>query len=367
MTKRLSIVIPTVNRARLVGRAIESALAQTSQEIEIIVSDNGSADETPVVIEQYAGRGIRTFRHEATMSAARHGQFLLNQIRTEFVLFLSDDDYIEPSLAAEALSLFDHHPELSFLYTGCAVHYENCQVPALVGPPVESGLEFLAAHYAGKREVCWCACVTRTRDLQEVGPQPENRIIGDMFFWTKLALRGPVGCVPEVLSHYILLRSQDDNISHGTPPPTWARESRLLADEALNGARQAEAGPDYLSHLRSYCRCYVARTAGNQFVWTRIRGASLGRAWGWTWGCVPYLSWSPTAWSRVVAALILPRNILKRLLLDSAAKLAERRHASIQQADRTPLSSWRIRAGKPRISTQTTGTRQYSRPRRGRV
>jgi glycosyltransferase involved in cell wall biosynthesis len=345
VTKRLSIVIPTVNRARLVGRAIESALAQTSPEIEVVVSDNGSTDETPAVIERYAARGIRTFRHPTTMPVARHGQFLLNEIRTEFVLFLSDDDYIEPSLAAGALSLFEHHPELSFLYTGCAVHYEEYQVPALVGPLVESGLEFLAAYYAGKRQVCWCACVTRSRDLQEVGPQPEDRIIGDMFFWTKLALRGPVGCVPEVLSHYILLRSQDDNISHGTPPATWARESRLLADEALTGARQAGADPDYLLRLRSYCRCYVARTAGNQFVWTRIRGTSLGCTWGWALRCVSYLSWSPTAWSRVVAALLLPRNILRRLLLNSAAKLAETRHASIQQADQTSVSSWRTTAG----------------------
>ena len=45
-------------------------------------------------------------------------------------------------------------------------------------------------------------------------PQPDDRIIGDMFYWTKLAFRGPVGCIPRVLSHYILFRSQNDNVSH---------------------------------------------------------------------------------------------------------------------------------------------------------
>ena len=44
MPPRLTIAIPTVNRARLLPRAIESALAQTSSEIEIIVSDNGSTE-----------------------------------------------------------------------------------------------------------------------------------------------------------------------------------------------------------------------------------------------------------------------------------------------------------------------------------
>jgi cellulose synthase/poly-beta-1,6-N-acetylglucosamine synthase-like glycosyltransferase len=78
---RLTIAIPTINRAQLLGRAIESALAQTSPDVETIVSDNGSTDETPAVIERYAGRGLRTFRHPSTMSAAKHGHFLMEQAR----------------------------------------------------------------------------------------------------------------------------------------------------------------------------------------------------------------------------------------------------------------------------------------------
>ena len=273
MPVRLTIAIPTVNRAGLLGRAIESALAQTSPDIEIIVSDNGSNDETPTVIGRYAGRGLRTFRHSSTMSAARHGEFLIQQARGEFFLGLSDDDFLEPDFAAQVLAMFDRHPDLSFVYTGCAVHYEDRQVPALVGPPVEPGAAFLAAHYADTREVCWCACVTRVRDLRELGPQPDDRILGDMFFWTKLAFRGPVGCLPGVLSHYVLLRSQNDNISHGTPPLVWARESRLLADEVIETSRLAGADAGYMPRLLADCRRHIARSTANQFVWSRLRGS----------------------------------------------------------------------------------------------
>jgi glycosyltransferase involved in cell wall biosynthesis len=325
MTPRLTIAIPTVNRARLLGRAIESALAQTSTDIEIIVSDNGSTDETPAVIQRYTARGLRTFRHPSTMNAARHGQFLMEQARGENFLGLSDDDFIEPEFAAEVLALFDRHPELSFVYTGCAVHYEDCPVPAVVGPPVEPGLAFLAAHYAGRREVSWCACVTRLRDLRRIEPQPDNRILGDMYFWTKLALLGPVGCVPRVLSHYVLLRSQNDNISHGTPPVVWAREERLIADEVIEAARQAGADTGYRSRLRAHSRRYVARSTANQFVWSRIRGANSRQAWGWIVSCLPYLSSSPTVWTRLMAALLLPRESLRRLLLLSASRLAKAR------------------------------------------
>lgn len=330
---RLTIAIPTVNRAALLGRAIESALAQTSKDIEIIVSDNGSTDGTQSVIQNYAGQGLRTFRHFSMMNAARHGEFLIEKARGEFFLGLSDDDFLEPEFSSEVLRLFDRHPELSFAYTGCAVHYHDCEVPALVGPEIEPGPTFLAEHYAGRREVCWCACVTRVRDLRDAGPQPDDRILGDMFFWTKFALQGPVGCVPRILSHYVLFRNQNDNISHGTPPPVWARESRLTADEVFEGCRRSGADERRLSRLRNDARCYVARSTANQFVWSRLRGASPFQAWRWVRVCLRYLSFSPTAWSRVAAALILPRGPLNRMLLRAAGATARRRRGRELQVE----------------------------------
>ena len=340
MAPRLTIAIPTVNRAALLGRAIESALAQTSRDIEIIVSDNGSTDGTQEVIGRYAGCGIRTFRQPTTMSAAKHGQFLFEQARGEFFVGLSDDDFLETKFAAEVLDMFARHPELSFVYTGCAVHYEDRRVPALVGPAIEPGTAFVAGHYAGKRELSWCACVSRVRDLRELGPQPDDRVLGDMFFWTKLAFRGPVGCVPRILSHYTLFREQNDNISHGTSPVAWGRESRLLADEVIAAARRAGADKQYLLQLESDARKQVARSTANQFVWTRIRGANVLQSWSWLFDCGYYLDRSFTTLSRVSASLLLPRGLLRSLLLANASKLAERRHEPVDAStDVAPASA----------------------------
>jgi hypothetical protein len=328
---RLTIAIPTVNRAALVDRAIESALAQSYPDIEIIVSDNGSTDETSKVIERYSNCGLRTFRHPRTMSAGKHGRFLIEQAKGEFFLGLSDDDFLEPDFAAEALAAFDRHPELAFVYTGCAIHYEDIQVPAAIGPPLEAGADFLANHYADKREVCWCACVTRVTDLLEVGPPPDDRIIGDMFYWTKIAFRGPVGCVPRVLSHYVLLRPKNDNVSHGTSPTAWGRESRLLADEVIRASREAGASLEYLTSLEKRCKVHIARSIANQFIWTRIRGAKLSDAMGWSIPSMRYLAWTFPAMSRFGAAFLLPPETLRKLLLISAAKLAESRRGSQQE------------------------------------
>jgi hypothetical protein len=328
---RLSIVIPTIgNRAGLLDRAIQSALRQTSSDIEIVVSDNASTDEeTRRVIARHTPRGLRTFRHPSRISAGKHGQFLLDQSKGELFLSLSDDDYIEPEFAAEVIAAYDRNPAAAFVYTGCSIHYDDIQVPCLVGPSSESGAEFLLNHYSGRREVCWCACVVRKRELLELGPLPEDRIIGDMFFWTKLAFRGPVICIPRILSHYILLRpqSQNDNISHGTTPLMWARESMWMVEEVLDASRKAGANHEYLSALESEARRHVARSAANQFVWTRIRGAHLDDALQWIVECLPYFAFTWPVVSRVGAAVVVPPTILRGMLLKSASRLAALRTA----------------------------------------
>jgi len=105
----------------------------------------------------------------------------------------------------------------------------------------------------------------------------------------------------------------------------------LTADEVLQASRQAGADTGCLTHLSAEILRYIARSAANQFVWNRIRGASLIRAWAWTAGSIRYLSWSPTAWSRVATALVLPRTLLRWLLLHAATKLAEGRRAEQPQ------------------------------------
>ncbi len=96
MTARMTIAIPTLNRAELLIRALDSALAQTSDEIEILVSDNGSSDATQAILIGYNDPRLRKIRWESTVPRAQHGALIFAQIATEFVLVLSGDDFLEP-------------------------------------------------------------------------------------------------------------------------------------------------------------------------------------------------------------------------------------------------------------------------------
>jgi glycosyltransferase involved in cell wall biosynthesis len=321
-TALLTIAIPTFNRATLLPRALESALAQTSERIVILVSDNGSTDNTQEVLAQYSDRRLRSVRRESTVPRAQHGTLIFSEIETEFILVLSDDDFIEPEFSSEILKLFDEHPELSFAYTGCIEHYDDLLLPALVGPRIEPPLEFVAAHFSGKRHVSWCACVTRVADLRRFGPQPDDRIIGDMYFWTKIAFLGPVGCISHRLSHYTVLVEGGDNESRTTPIIPWARDVKRLTDEVMTAVKVSGATVRYQENLMANMGKYVTRSIANQFMWARLFGMTRLECLTMVGPAFHFGRWNSQSITRVGAALLLGRKMLRKLILRGISRLA---------------------------------------------
>lgn len=97
------------------------------------------------------------------------------------------------------------------------------------------GPAFLVAFLAGDRNIRWCACVTRTSDLRRIGPIPTDVFCEDMFYWTKLAAMGDVGCVSDELSHYVWYRDGGTNISSGATLAEWTMEANTLGRRGAPG------------------------------------------------------------------------------------------------------------------------------------
>jgi glycosyltransferase involved in cell wall biosynthesis len=324
---RLTVAIPTLNRSQLVGRAIESALAQCRDDIEILVSDNGSTDGTPAVLGRYRDPRLRTVRHERTMSAVAHGNLLIREARGGLFIGLSDDDWLEPEFCGRAIELYERHPEIRFAYSGAWFHYGDVAMPSLVGPEIERGEEFLRACFAQRREVCWCASVCRTADLR-ADPLPEGRIFGDMYYWTRLALLGPVGCIRLHLSHYTAYATDHRNVVTVSPVLEWAREVRLLTDEVSAGLRSRLTSAELIVFKRDAAR-YVARSTANQFVWNRLRGAGRPGLAAAALAARPYLSeaGNVVVWLRVLGGILAPRWLIERCMLAAAGRNRARRVA----------------------------------------
>ena len=124
----VSVIIPTHNRARIIGRAIESALGQTYDRVEVIVADDGSTDDTRSMVEAYGPKVVYVRQPNAGVSAARN--FGMRHARGEFVAFLdSDDAWRRWKIEAQVMAL-SRNPNAGVVWTDMSAVDESDRVTA---------------------------------------------------------------------------------------------------------------------------------------------------------------------------------------------------------------------------------------------
>lgn len=114
---KVSVIIPTFNRASYVCEAIDSVLAQTYQDLEIIVVDDGSTDDTLPVLETY-GERLRLLRQKNSGPAVARNRGIF-AARGEYIAFLDSDDLWVPSKLEKQVAVLDSEPEIGLVYTDC--------------------------------------------------------------------------------------------------------------------------------------------------------------------------------------------------------------------------------------------------------
>ena len=95
LVSMISIIIPNYNGAKFLREAIDSALDQQGVELEVIVVDDGSTDDSRAILESYGDRIRPIFQHNQGASAARNAGLAI--ARGEYVKFLDGDDYLLPN------------------------------------------------------------------------------------------------------------------------------------------------------------------------------------------------------------------------------------------------------------------------------
>lgn len=94
----ISVVIPTYRRSHIVGAAIDCALAQTHRELEVLIVDDGSPDDTEAVVRRYADRDarVRYVRHATNKGLPAARNTGIHAARGRYIAFLDDDDRWHP-------------------------------------------------------------------------------------------------------------------------------------------------------------------------------------------------------------------------------------------------------------------------------
>lgn len=321
---KVTVVVPVYNGARYLAATLDSVLAQTRGDFELIVLDNASTDTTPEVVGRYADPRLRSLRNETNLGLAGNVRRGCGLARGEYITILGADDVWLPDFLAEAVAFLDGEPEVSMVH-GPAVWIDEAgrrfggtgQAWARVTPGHRAMLEAFSAGF------CFSTMLMRTANVQDTGPFDESwQEIVDLWLFLRMCLAGSIGYLPGVLCEYRV---------HGGAMSMPMYRSNLMFRRQMIAAREAFAWPQAVAMgaagLRRGAERSAARIAIDTLHLARPDGrgpylrnlAEVVRA-------VPEIALSPRVWARVgfgllpLAAINGLRRLRQRRSVERAAQ-----------------------------------------------
>ena len=115
---RVSAIVPLYNAERFLAQTLDSALAQTMRELEIIIVDDGSTDSSPALADGYAARhpGVVRVIHQANQGLCNARNAALAVARGEYIALLDADDIWLPHHLADCIAEFERHPDVALVH-----------------------------------------------------------------------------------------------------------------------------------------------------------------------------------------------------------------------------------------------------------
>lgn len=201
----VTVVIPTWNRWQLLSRAaLPGALAQQDVELEIVVVDDGSTDETPERLAELAARDgrLRVVTHRSRRGVAQARNAGIEAARGEWVAFLDDDDLWSPEkLRRQLVAARAANAEL--VYSGAIML--DAAWRAIAEEPPPSPVDLARTLLVRNLMPAGCSNVVATRSLlrRHGGFDEQLYQLADWDLWLRLALDARVACTAEALVGYV--------------------------------------------------------------------------------------------------------------------------------------------------------------------
>ena len=113
----VSVVIPTFNRAWIIGEALQSVFAQTFRDFEVLVVDDGSTDDTVSVIESIKDPRLHYIRKDQNAGCGAAYNSGIRAARGEYISFLDSDDLWKPEKLEYEVRFLDNHSEVQAVFS----------------------------------------------------------------------------------------------------------------------------------------------------------------------------------------------------------------------------------------------------------
>lgn len=212
MENLVSIITPTYNCGRYIGAAIDSVLAQTHKDWEMLIVDDCSTDNTSSVVSAYHDPRIRYIRSNERMGAAMTRNAALRMAHGRWIAFLDSDDLWHPEKLERQIRFMEDNG-YAFTYHAYREIDEESQP---LGVTV-SGIRHVSR--LAMRCCCWPGCLTVMYDANVIGVvQIANmKKNNDFAIWLRVSQKADCHLLPQVLASY---RRRTGSI---TPESTWVK------------------------------------------------------------------------------------------------------------------------------------------------
>lgn len=200
---KISVVIPTYNRATYLDQTISSVISQKNADFEIIVSDNCSVDNTREIIEKYlANPRVKYFRNKTNIGMVNNWkEAVFNRSSAEWFIVLSDDDYfVNDNYLESVLSCIEQNENIVLVYGEGTILDETKKEStflALPFPEVVSGIDvFMSRGTVKPQDATLCNMVFNRKLALELNAfsNPDN-LSCDSELYLKCSLLGNVGVI----------------------------------------------------------------------------------------------------------------------------------------------------------------------------
>lgn len=326
----VSVVIVAYDSRDYIGRAIESVLAQTFPNFEIVVQDDCSNDDTVSIVNSFADSRIRLFRNSENIGIIANSNRGIANSRGNFLVRLDADDFLlnrHLELCARTLT---HNPNVSLVYGRALIMHGDQLVPYDLGASsleVEAGKSFFLRLLRGNPCIS-CATMFRREAFYRAAQFQDSYfaspVYSDYSLWLRLAMVGDVAVVREPIGVWV---KREGSVSDSPSMTSPKRQHLRYLENTIEEIVRLAVKEDFLKsdELRSL-RPLLARRwlkAAEQCALLREH-CSYCLKKGWEIHPLAYLR--STALPRILVKRLLPQRqaVLIKQLMARARSLSKR-------------------------------------------
>lgn len=320
----VTIAIPTRNRSALVRSSVLRALKQTYANIEVLVSDNASTDDTVTVLGAISDPRLRVVTNPENIGSTPNINKCVREARGDYIVIVPDDDRVAETFVEKCVELINREPAIQAVVGAYDVFFadENRRRPPILSERLSTGIfdgsEILKEFLSGRLATITLSTLTRTKLLRDIGGFDATHLTADdILVLTQVLLSGRCALLNESCATLTIHKS---TVSTQSGFDYSFLDIQKVMVETSRHAERSIADIAERQEIQKLAAHYVAMKLFDFLALYRRQGASLSdvigqfRAWAAQSPQCTAFDFLSALRPKTLALVLLPPSVTKVLL-----------------------------------------------------